>query len=193
MRLLILLESLLIIGLAAAILLQGGRGPAAEPSGEVFAFNAFLGDAMPGEKATYRTDLGETIDFVVGPVDRGGPTGLPWASVTRAMRDAAGISIQEPVAEYHHFFYKHGILPFLTPGEPDALDRVWVVRRIRRAELDWRGRKLRCWRVECIDPGLRPTEDAIEVWLHEEVPVYGILRWQRQGRTYDCISWKGPS
>src|SRR5688500_4919752 len=106
MRLLILLESLLIIGLAAAILLQGGRGPVAEPSGEVFAFNAFLGDAMPGEKATYRTDLGETIDFVVGPVDRGGPTGLPWASVTRAMRDAAGIAIQEPVAEYHHFFYK---------------------------------------------------------------------------------------
>jgi hypothetical protein len=28
------------------------------------------------------------------------------------------------------------------------------------------------------------------VWLHEDVPVYGILRWQRQGRTYDVVSWK---
>jgi hypothetical protein len=190
MRLLILLESLLVIGLAAAILATGVRAPAGEPSGEVFAFNRFLGDALPGEKATYRTDLGETIDFVVGPVDRGGPMGLPWASVSRAMRDASGLPVEDPVPEYRHHFYKHGIFPFLTPAEPDALDRVWVLRRIRRAEIDWRGTRLRCWRVECIDPGLRPTEDAVEVWLHEDVPVYGILRWQRQGRTYDVVSWR---
>jgi hypothetical protein len=190
MRLVILLEACLILGLAGAILFQGNRAPAAEPTGEVFLFNRFLGDAVPGEKASYRTDVGETVDFTVGPVDRGGPTGLPWVNVSRAMRDAMGIPIQEPVADYNHFFYKHGIFPFLTPGEPNALDRVWVMRRIRRAEIDWGGKKLRCWRVECIDPGLKPSEDAIEVWLHEDVPVYGILRWQRQGRTFDLTSWK---
>jgi hypothetical protein len=192
MRLLILLESLVVIGLSAAILWQGGASPAGDPVGEVFAFGRFLGDAVPGEKATYRTDLGEAVEFTVGTVSRGGPMGLPWASVSRSLRDAGGVEIAEPVSEYRHYFYKHGILPFLTPAEPDALDRVWVVRRIRRAEIEWKGRPLRCWRVECVDPGLPPAEDAVEVWLHEDVPVYGILRWQRQGRTYDNVSWRRP-
>ena len=26
--------------------------------------------------------------------------------------------------------------------------------------------------------------------MHPDVPVYGILRWQRDGHSFDCISWR---
>ena len=38
-----------------------------------------------------------------------------------------------------------------------------------------------------------PDRDAVEVWMHEDVPVYGILRWQRAGHKYECTSWRPKS
>lgn len=193
MRLLILAESLAVVALAVAILLHGSAGAVAPPSGDVFAAARFLGDANPGERATYRSTDGDTIEFRVGTVDRGGPTGVPWMEVTRELRDAMGAPIPDDAPEYRHVLHKHGLFPFLTPRDPNAVDRLWVIRRIRRAELEWRKTTIRCWRVECIDPALPPDQDAVEVWMHEDVPVYGILRWQRLGKTWDCTSWKPRS
>ncbi len=189
MRLLILAESLAVVALAVAILLHGSTGVAA-PASDMFIAARFLGDADPGERATYRADDGTTIEFKVGTVDRGGPTGVPWVNVSRSLKDPYGTPIPDDAPEYRHVLHRHGLFPFLTPGDPNAVDRVWILRRIRRAEVEWHKRKLRIWRVECIDPALPPEQDAVEVWMHEDVPVFGILRWQRQGKTWDCTSWK---
>lgn len=28
------------------------------------------------------------------------------------------------------------------------------------------------------------------VWVHEDVPVFGIVRWERNGETYEISNWR---
>lgn len=193
MRALILLECIVVLGLAGLVLSRGVPGQGAvEP--DVFPASRFLADAEPGERATYRIDQGEgTVDFDVVHADRGGPQGPPKVTITRSFRDQAGIHVPENDPTYEHRLVEHGLFPFLAPAQARAFDRVWVIRRIQRDEIRWLGRPLRCWRVECIDPALEPEQETVVVWFHEAVPVYGILRWERAGHVYECTSWRPAS
>jgi hypothetical protein len=171
MRALILLECLAVIALAVLILLKGSRGPESGAA-DVFQAHRVLLDATPGEVAKYRVDDGKSIlEFKVlaaAPEGR-----IPRVSVTRMLWDAAGTQLPDPEPTYIHMFHKHGLFPFLTPEEPGAYDRVWILKRIQRSTIAWGGRTIPCWRVECIDPALPPDRDAVVVWLREEVPVTG--------------------
>jgi hypothetical protein len=189
-RALILLESLVILVLATLILLKRD-GPGGPDGGDVFPASRFLTDANPGETATYRVDESKgTLEFKVLVADHGGPSGPPKASIERTFRDTQGTVIPELEPTYTHLLTKHGLFPFMNPEQPAAYEGVWILKRIRRDTISWQGRPLSCWHVECIDPSLPGDRDAIELWMHPDVPVYGILRWQRDGHSFDCISWR---
>jgi hypothetical protein len=191
-RALIVLECLVVLGLAALILTR--KDPSAFTAPDVFAPARFVLDALPGEVATYRIDEGKaSLEFKVTVVDRGGPQGPPRMQIERTARGPTGATLADTEPSYTHYLTRYGFLPFLTPEDPGALDRTWILKRIRRVSIPWQGRPLKCWHVECIDPGLPPDRDAVEVWMHEDVPVYGILRWQRAGRVYEVSSWRPPS
>jgi hypothetical protein len=193
MRALILLECAAILALAALILFRSPPGrEAAEP--EIFPAGRFIADANAGEGITYRIDQGQgTLEFHVVASDRGTPMGPPKLSITRTFRDAAGTPVPDVEPTYVHHVIEHFLFPFLTPAEPKAWDRTWVLRRIRRDEIRFLGRPLRCWKVEAIDPALEPDQDAVVMWMHEDVDVYGIVRWERAGHVYECTSWRPKS
>lgn len=193
MRALILLECLVVLLLAGLILTRKAPGASA---GDVDTFGAsrMLLDAKPGEKVVYRIDeaLG-TLQYDVVTSDPGGPQGPPRFSIQRTFKDGEGVVAADIEPNYIHILPKHGLFPFMTPEQPAAWDRVWILKRIRRDTITWQGAPLRCWHIDCIDPGLPPDRDSVEVWMHEDVPVYGILRWQRAGHKYECTSWRPKS
>ncbi len=192
MRALILLESLVVVALAVAILLHKPAA-SATPAGEVFEAGRMLMDAWPGEKAVYRGDDGTSLEFVVGAVDRQGKRG-PVLSITRVFRDAAGNIPENGIVPWFHVLSEHGFVPLTAPEKAADLDRIWILRRIRRVDLSFRNRPLRCWKVDFIDPALPADAEAVEAWFDERVPVFGLVRWQRNGRTYQLESsspaWK---
>lgn len=192
MRALILLECLVILALAGLILLHPSPGQETREQ-DVFPASLMLGDATPGETVTYRVDQATTLEFSVGAVDRGGPQGPPKVTITRAVRDSVGAVTPEAEPTYVHQLVEHGLFPFLTPSAPKAWDRTWILRRIRRDEIRFLGRPLKCWRVECIDPALEPEQESVVVWMHEAVPVFGIVRFERAGHIYECTSWRPAS
>ena len=186
MRALILLESLVVVLLAAAILFGGSHPAGATAGGDIFPALNFLYDADPGETVRYSIDGGRsTLQFSVGAVDRGSLKGPPRLQIARLMTDTQGRPVPDEAPEYTHLPHRHGMFPFMAPEAPADYDRVWVLKRIVRESLPWHGKELRCWHVYCIDPGLPPDRDAVELWMHEPVPVFGILRWRRDGHTYD--------
>lgn len=189
MRALILLECLVAIGLSVAVFLKGGgAAPVAAPD----AFNAsrLLLDALPGEEATYRLDDGRTtLSFKVLATDFGGLGGPPRVSIGRTRVESGQVQ-PETEPNYVHYLHRHGLFPFLTPEQPTAYDRVWTLKRIQRASMPFQGKSLRCWKVECIDPALPTDRDAVMVWIHEDAPVFGIVRWERNGETYEISNWR---
>jgi hypothetical protein len=185
MRALILLESAVVVALALGILL---RGPTREAEADVFRADRLLFNAQPGERADFRGDDGLTLSYRVARLERRG--GAPVFQMETEVRDASGPLAGIP-AGYQHVLTQHGLFPLLTPGHPDADDRLWVWRRIRRESISVAGAPLRVWRVDCIDPALPPDQDAVVVHFHENAPVFGIVRWTRNGRTYDLVTpWK---
>ena len=192
MRALIVLESLVVVGLALLILLRGPTAPV-EPAS--FPADRLILDAQPGEEVLYRADDGSLLEFKVdGPI-RSVPLGPPQIPIRRTYFDSAGAAPHPSAPLYNHRPETHGIFPFLGAEAPNALDRVWVWRRIQEAETAIGGRKVKCWQVDCIDPALPPSSDAVVVWFEPNVPVFGILKFERNGRTYELVSsrptWKG--
>jgi hypothetical protein len=193
MRALILLECLVVLALAGLIVtptLPFSKGAGSqEPL--VFPAARFLADAKPGETAAYTIDRGAgTLEFRVEKSDFGGPQGPPKFTIARVLHDRAGRELIEDEPRYVHLLAEHGLFPFMTPMAPKAFDRVWILRRIKRDEILWLGKKLPCWRIECIDPALDPEQESVVVWMHEDVPVYGILKWERGGQVYECTSFR---
>ena len=75
----------------------------------------------------------------------------------------------------------------MAPGDPDGYDRTWIWTRIRREKVPGPdGREREAWRVDLIDPAIDPEggADHVVAWLDEDIPVFGLLRWQRGGRTF---------
>lgn len=146
-------------------------------------------DTVPGEEATYRVDEGRfTVSYKVDATEFGGLQGPPRVSIRRTRTD--GGIVQPDAVSYDHYPHRHGLFPFLTPEQPSAYDRVWVLRRIQRATLQWLGSPIACWRVECLDPGLPPDRDIVTVWMREDAPVFGILRMERNGETQELTNWR---
>jgi hypothetical protein len=74
----------------------------------------------------------------------------------------------------------------MAQDAPGGYDRIWVWTRITRTNIPWHGRTLRCWLVEARDPALPDNADAVQVWMHEAVPVFGILKWSRGDHVYEA-------
>ena len=190
MRALIFLESLAVIALALLILLVGPPTVNSADSHVIFPALNFLGNAVPGETVRYSIDsTGRSLQFSVGAVSRGLPSDPPRLQIARLMTDELGRAEADDAPEYTHLLHRHGMFPFLAPEAPDAYDRVWILKRIRREDIPWHGKEVRCWHVDCIDPGLPPERSAVELWMYEAVPVFGILRWRHDGHTYDS-DWR---
>jgi hypothetical protein len=188
MRLLILFESLLVIALAVAILTHRRT---VGTTVDVFTADRLLLDAKPGEEAAFRGDDGVVLAYRLAATKVGAVTGGgPIHYIESVQRDPLG-DVPGTAAQYEHRVARHGLFPLLTPSHPNADDRLWVWRRLTRETVPWRGRPLSTWRMDCIDPALPPGQDAVVVWFHEDAPLFGIVRWTRNGRTYD-LAWAGP-
>ena len=187
MRALLLLESIVVIVLAALILWPGGA-PAASVTPDFFPGEAFLLNAVPGEKVTYGVDGGRsTVEYFIDKVERGGQlAGPPKFSIHRTLYDAQRRPIPDSAPTYTHLPHVHGLFPLMAQDAPGGYDRLWVWTRITRDKIAWHGRTLRCWRVDAIDPALPDNADAVQVWMHEDVPVFGILKWSRGDHVYEA-------
>ena len=195
MRALILLFSAVVLILAALIVVPslGGRSKGSAPTGRVFDATRLIADASAGEYAVYRDERGETWTFKVETAVPGGAERPPRIRVWSIQRDPAGNPLPNGSHVYDHLPTRHGLYPLMAPADPDGYDRIWVWDRIRRATLPWQGKPKELWRVDLIDPAL-PQEagaDHVVAWLDESVPVFGLVQWQRRGRTWDLIEW-GP-
>ena len=188
MRALILLLAAVVVGLAASIVIEVDRRPnEMRQTGPRFDIHALLPDAQAGEYAEYReVSSGERLRWAV--VDR--PPPLPHeAPQVRLRRDRLGRDGQEEggpgsSATYMHQLVHHGWFPFMAPEVPAELDRVWIVRAIRRDRLRRRGGDVEAWRVEFLDPALPADMDTVIGWFDARVPVFGLLQFERHGETW---------
>jgi hypothetical protein len=73
----------------------------------------------------------------------------------------------------------------MAPEVPSELDRVWILRGIRRDRLRRRGGDVTAWRVEFLDPALPPDMDPVVAWYDASVPVFGLLQFERHGETWE--------
>ena len=190
MRIAILLLSALVVALAVPILV-GGQ-PQARPA-PVFDATALIADATRGESATYRDEVGNTVTWTVEAAIPPGPDREPRIRILAVHRDREGHEVPGGIARYEHHPARHGLFPLMAPNDPQGYDRLWVWTRIRREEAVWRGEPRQLWRFDLLDPALEPEGggDHVVAWLDEEVPVFGIVRFQRRGRTWELAEWEG--
>jgi hypothetical protein len=188
-RALILVLSVAVVLLAASILLAEDPAPA---EGPVFHAARLISDALPGEFARYRDEEGYLRTWRVTAT--AGGDGVPRKAILQHVEDPTGREIREAAVPYEHWPSRHGLFPVLAPEDPEGYDRLWVWTRIRRERVPGPdGRERDAWRVDLIDPALDPERDADHVvaWLDESIPVFGLLRWQRAGKTWVLEDW-GP-
>ena len=190
MRALILVLAVAVIGLAALII---STEPSPLPTGPVFDATRLIADASRGEYASYRDEAGRLLTYAVelavpGSIDR-----EPYVRLLVTVSDRQGKSVPYGSARYEHRPTRHGLFPLMAPTDPEGLDRVWVWSRIQRERITHRGREIMAWRVDLIDPALPPEDDQDHVvaWLDPSLPVFGLVRWQRGGMTWDLEDW-GP-
>jgi len=187
-RAFIVLVSAYVLLLATLIVRGSGGGPE-----KPVAFTAMrlVQDARPGETATYRDEQGETWTFKVEQSMRGGPDHPPRIRIWSTRRDRRGNPLPGGTQVYDHLPTRHGFMPLMAPADPDGYDRVWVWDRIRRGRISWRGQPRDLWRIDLIDPALPEAggADHVVAWVDEDVPVFGLVRWQRRGQTWDLVEW----
>jgi hypothetical protein len=186
LRALILLLSAIVVGLAASILLADTTP---EDRGPVFYPSRGISDALPGEHARYRDESGLLLTWSVPAVVPSGADRPPHVQIQQKLQDRTGRELPEGSGLYEHRPTRHGFVPLMAPSDPRGFDRVWIWDRIRRERITWKGREREVWRIDFIDPAL-PAEagvDHVVVWMDEAAPVFGILRWQRAGRTWELI------
>jgi len=188
-RALILVLSAAVVALATLILLHR-PGPPEE--GRQFPASRLVSDARRGERVTYRDEVGNTITFVVEGAAPGGADREPAIRILVQYLERGGTPTPAGSARYDHLPTRHGLFPLMAPGDPDGYDRVWVWTRIQFGAVPWRGTLHPAWRFDLIDPALDPTGDGDHVvaWLDEALPVFGLVRWQRAGHTWELVSWE---
>ncbi len=187
MRALVLLLAVAVIALSASIILRPSPAGRAAPT---FDATRLIADAQKGETATYRNESGTTITYVVDAAVPAAAQREPRIRISVTYRDRLGAPLPNGFARYDHLPARHGLFPLMAPMDPEGYDRVWVWERIRRAKITFRGREQDAWRFDLIDPALRSEggADHVVAWLDDSVPVFGLLRFQRGGHTWDLIS-----
>ena len=192
MRALILVLAAVVIGLAALII---STESSPLTTGPVFDATRFIRDARSGERASYRNESGQLLTFTVELAVPGAPDREPAIHLLVSLEDAQGKPLPYGAATYEHRPARHGLFPLTAPNDPDGLDRLWVWTRIRQEPVTLRGRELLAWRFDLIDPALSPDDDADHVvaWLDPSIPVFGLVRWQRKGVTWNLESWEPQS
>ncbi len=157
---------------------------------------ALLADASAGESVTYveqggsRNQRRYTVMQDIGPEKTGIPEKYIRAQFLDRLGEARGKA--DSVA-YRHRVTDHGWFPLMAPNAAEDLDRLWIIRSIRKGEILWQGRKHMCWRVDLIDPALPPEAEAVVAWLDETKPVFGLLQWKRLDETWVLTKWESPS
>jgi len=194
MRALILILSAAVVALAVSIVLHVDRRPEfISRVGPLFYVGGLLSDAGKGEEAVYREKTSQRMArFTVVDAPRLPPMVAPYKRIRRDTQDArAGTDpgTGESIT-YDHRLTDHGWFPLLAPQVPDALDRVWIVRSIEPTRLPWKGAERVCWRVDLIDPALPEGADTVVAWVDQRVPVFGLLKWKRAGKTWEFVQGK---
>ena len=187
MRALILLLSAVVVALAASIILYMGSRHSQPKIGDVFELHQLLANAERGEVAHYRDETtGRGMTWRVRAKIVQGMNSEPLIRLHRHMTDRLGQTLSGPdaTAVYDHRVSVHGWFPLSAPTMPGQLERVWIVRGIRRDTLRWNGRERSCWRVDFIDPSLSANKDTVVGWYHTEAPVFGLLKWKRLDATW---------
>jgi hypothetical protein len=182
-RAVILVLAALVCGLSVSTLLYE---PPETPSGPALHLNRFLGDARAGERAEYVDNEGNTTTFTVERLLSTGPEAPPAFRIRREIRDRTGAQVASDA--YDHWPAFHFLFPLTAPQDPLGFDRTWIWQRIRREPTQWRGQSVTAWRFDAIDPALPDDEDTVVAWLNENIPVFGLLRWQRGGKTWTVTS-----
>ncbi len=196
MRALILALSILVVGLAVAIVIEISDRSSVDKSGPTLNVYALLADAAAGESVTYveqggsRNQRRYTVMEDIGPEKTGVPEKYIRAQFLDRLGEARGKA--DSVA-YRHRVTDHGWFPLMAPNAAEDLDRLWIIRSIRKEEILWQGRKHMCWRVDLIDPALPPEAEAVVAWLDETKPVFGLLQWKRLDETWVLAKWESPS
>jgi hypothetical protein len=183
MRALILVLSALVLALAVWMLVEP---PGAQATGPTFLLGRLIADAQEGERAAYVDGEGNTLVYSVEKSVPAGPDRPPFLLIRRVLADRSG-KVQASDT-WQHMVTVHGIFPLTAPQDPTGYDRLWVWTRLRQESIDWQGRKRVAWRFDAIDPALPPDADTVVVWMDEEVPVFGMVQWRRDGRTW---TWRG--
>jgi hypothetical protein len=195
MRALILILAAVVVALAVSIVIYIDERPAfVSRSGPFFYLGSLLADAQKGERAVYRESTSHrSIQFTVEDAPDLPPMFVPYKRIRRERHDARGKApgqVDDAVS-YDHRLTDHGWFPLMAPEVPEALDRVWIVRSIRLTTLQINRREYECWRVDLIDPALPEGSDTVVAWLHDSVPVYGLLKWKRGGETWEFQGGSG--
>lgn len=191
MRALILFLSLVVVGLSGSIVWElSQRTGTTGPVGEMLVVSRFLQNAGASESAEYVSQGGRFLAYRI--VNRLEVPDRPLRfeiEVARQVRRQQAAPGEAPV-KYVHDETVHGIFPLMAPEAPERLDRVWIIRSIRREEIVLEGESLMTWRYDLIDPALDPAAEAIVAWYHEDAPVFGLVRFKRRDETYELTNWK---
>ncbi len=195
MRALILCLSAVIVGLVVAIILEvTSRARPSRQAGEEFEAGRLIADALPGETATYQETSGRARvrTFVVRDVlspDQGGQ--VPVVRILQTTRNPREPPDRASTVTYDHRVTDHFWFPLTAPTAPEAKDRVWILRRIRRDTILHEGRDRTCWRIDLIDPALPKNAEHVVAWVDPEVPVFGLLKWERADETWSLTRSTG--
>lgn len=190
MRALILLLSATVVALAVPVLLHAGGGARPNLAGPRFQVGALISDAQDGEEAVYRDQDGNRLVYRVVQRLPAGLSGYQRLRISRRLEDRTGRLMDPRFGElaYEHDPFLHGPFPLMAPQEPEGLDRTWIWARIRQEPRLLAGQERLCWRVDALDPALPAGSDEVQAWFHPEVPVFGLVAWVRDGRTWTLVS-----
>ena len=196
MRALIFALALVIVALAVSVVQEiSSRAGPARREGRVFRVHQLITDARPGELVTYREGGGRRreLSYRVADAPPPGPDSAPVIQIQSYLLDPRLPKSEAIKGGYQHRLTDHFWFPLTNMDVPDALDRVWVWRSITRDTILVGDKSRECWKVTLIDPALPQESETVVVWMSEDVPVYGILQWQRRGETWKLIRSEGAS
>jgi hypothetical protein len=190
MRVTILILSGAVVLLAASIVnFVQAREEEGPRLGPLMNLDHMIANARASEEVEYREATSyRQMHFRVEQAPHLPPFATPWKFIRRVLKDARSRTYENAATGvgYRHDVGTHGWFPLMAPQAPDALDRVWVIRAIHQDKITVMSREWDCWRVDCIDPALPDGKDTVVVWMHEQIPVYGILKWKRAGETWEA-------
>jgi hypothetical protein len=182
MRAAILGLSALIVLLSASIVVEiTARASAGTRRGMRFDAARMLADARVGEQVVYREQGGRRRRLAYAVTAEWPETikRVPTKEIEVLLSDPREPADRARRAVYEHRLTDHFWFPLMEPRAPEELDRVWILRAIRRDDVLVGNETRACWRVDLIDPALPEDAEHVTAWMDTSVPVFGMLKWKR--------------